>query len=135
MDDAKRGMENALRANPLEIREQYEKQLKDLQEAYGEAMPELRARRKLAALMEREDRAMGTPLVRETMARLHGDQHPGDGRARLAGAGLLHLEPQAECPCCADHPLPQSGVAEPAGRQHGDQVPGVKRDRGPSGAA
>lgn len=43
----------ALRANPLEIREQYEKQLKDLQEAYGEAMLELRARKKLAALMER----------------------------------------------------------------------------------
>ncbi|TWI93954.1 hypothetical protein IQ03_04355 [Gemmobacter caeni] len=39
----------------LEIREQYEKQLKDLQEAYGEAMLELRARKKLAALMERED--------------------------------------------------------------------------------
>jgi len=55
VDDAKRGMENALRANPLEIREQYEKQLKDLQEAYGEAMLELRARKKLAALMERED--------------------------------------------------------------------------------
>ena len=30
VDDAKRGMENALRANPLEIREQYEKQLKGL---------------------------------------------------------------------------------------------------------
>ena len=28
---------------------------KDLQEAYGEAMLELRARKKLAALMERED--------------------------------------------------------------------------------
>ena len=39
----------------LDIREQYEKQLKDLQEAYGEAMLELRARKKLAALMERED--------------------------------------------------------------------------------
>jgi hypothetical protein len=38
VDDAKRGMENALHANPLEIREQYEKQLKDLQEANGEAM-------------------------------------------------------------------------------------------------
>ena len=64
VDDAKRGMENALRANPLEIREQYEKQLKDLQEAYGEAMLELRARKKLAALMEREDRAKVPPLVR-----------------------------------------------------------------------
>lgn len=47
----------ALRANPLEIREQYEKQLKDLQEAYGEAMLELRARKKFQALMER-----GEPL-------------------------------------------------------------------------
>lgn len=44
VDDAKRGMENALRANPLDIKEQYERQLKDLQEAYGEAMLELRAR-------------------------------------------------------------------------------------------
>ena len=35
VEDAKRGMENSLRANPLDIREQYEKQLKDLQEAYG----------------------------------------------------------------------------------------------------
>jgi len=57
VDDAKRGMENALRANPLAIREQYEKQLKDLQEAYGEAMLELRARKKFQALMER-----GEPL-------------------------------------------------------------------------
>ncbi|MBL4878553.1 MAG: transposase [Hyphomonas sp.] len=55
VDDAKRGMENVLRANPLEIREQYEKQLKDLQEAYDEAVLELRPRKKLAALMERED--------------------------------------------------------------------------------
>ncbi|WP_209319545.1 transposase [Salmonella enterica] len=45
VDDAKRGMENALRAKPLDIREQYEKQLKELQEAYGEAMLELRARK------------------------------------------------------------------------------------------
>jgi hypothetical protein len=33
----------ALQVNPLEIGEQYEKQLRDLQEAYGEAMLELRA--------------------------------------------------------------------------------------------
>jgi hypothetical protein len=45
----------ALRANPLEIREQYEKQLKDLQEAYGEAMLELRARKKFQALLDAED--------------------------------------------------------------------------------
>jgi len=55
VDDAKRGMENSLRANPLDIREQYEKQLKDLQEAYGEAMLELRARKKLQALLGQQD--------------------------------------------------------------------------------
>ena len=55
IDDAKRGMENSLRANPLDIREQYEKQLKDLQEAYGEAMLELRARKKLASLLGKDE--------------------------------------------------------------------------------
>lgn len=38
-DDGKRGMENALRAKPEGVREQYERMLKDLQEAYGEARP------------------------------------------------------------------------------------------------
>ena len=33
---AKQGMENALRATPLDICEQYEKQLNELKEAYGE---------------------------------------------------------------------------------------------------
>jgi transposase-like protein len=51
VDEAKRGMENALRAKPMDIREQYEKQLKELQEAYGEAMLELRARKKLQSLL------------------------------------------------------------------------------------
>ena len=55
VDDAKKGMENSLRANPLDIREQYEKQLKDLQEAYGEAMLELLARKKLQALLGQQD--------------------------------------------------------------------------------
>ena len=45
VDEAKRGKENALRAKPLDIKEQYERQLKELQEAYGEAMLELRARK------------------------------------------------------------------------------------------
>lgn len=54
VEDAKRGMENALRANPLDIKEQYERQLKDLQEAYGEAMLELRARKKLQALLDED---------------------------------------------------------------------------------
>ncbi|WP_425456863.1 hypothetical protein [Cereibacter sediminicola] len=39
-------MENAFRANPLDIREQYEKQLKDLQEAYGAAMLEAAGQKK-----------------------------------------------------------------------------------------
>ncbi len=55
VEDARKGMENALRANPLDVRQQYERQLGELQAAYGEAMLELRARKKLAALMERED--------------------------------------------------------------------------------
>ena len=50
VEDGLKGMENALKANPLDVRQQYEKQLRDLQEAYGEAMLELRARKKLQAL-------------------------------------------------------------------------------------
>jgi hypothetical protein len=38
-----------------EVKEQYEKQLRELQEAYGEAMLELRARKKLASLLSNED--------------------------------------------------------------------------------
>jgi len=55
IDDARKGMENALRANPLDVKEQYEKKLSNLQEAYGEAMLELRARKKLQALLDVED--------------------------------------------------------------------------------
>jgi hypothetical protein len=40
-EDAKRHMEKSLRANTLDIHAQYDKQPKDLQEAYGEAMLEL----------------------------------------------------------------------------------------------
>jgi len=54
VDEGKRGMENALRAHPQDVREQYEKQLKDLQEAYGEAMLELRARKKLQSLLDED---------------------------------------------------------------------------------
>ena len=55
VEDAKKGMENALRAKPLDIKDQYERQLADLQAAYGEAMLELRARKKLASLLGCED--------------------------------------------------------------------------------
>ncbi|GCB06786.1 DUF1153 domain-containing protein [Ralstonia sp. SET104] len=56
VDDGKRGMENALRANPLDVKEQYERQIKDLQEAYGEAMLELRARKKLQSLLGEDEK-------------------------------------------------------------------------------
>lgn len=55
VDEGKSGMENALRSKPLEIKEQYERQLSVLQQAYGEAMLELRARKKLASLLGNED--------------------------------------------------------------------------------
>jgi transposase-like protein len=55
VDEAKKGVENALRAKPLDIKEQYERQLADLQSAYGEAMLELRDRKKLVFLLGNED--------------------------------------------------------------------------------
>ena len=56
VDEGKKGLENALRAKPLDIKEQYERQLKELQEAYGEAMLELRARKKLESLLSGEEK-------------------------------------------------------------------------------
>ena len=55
IDHAKAGMENALKAKPENVREQYERQLKDLQEAYGEAMLELRARKMLESLLGKDE--------------------------------------------------------------------------------
>ena len=55
VEDGRKGMENALKANPQDVREQYERQLKDLQEAYGEAMLEIRARKKLASLLGKDE--------------------------------------------------------------------------------
>ena len=55
VEQAKAGMENALRAKPQDVRQQYEKQISQLQAAYGEAMLELRARKKLAEWMERDE--------------------------------------------------------------------------------
>jgi len=56
IEDAKKGMENALKANPTDVREEYEKQLSDLQSAYGEAMLELRARKKLQSLLGEDEK-------------------------------------------------------------------------------
>ncbi|WP_313172671.1 DUF1153 domain-containing protein [Stenotrophomonas sp.] len=55
VEDGKRCMENALRAKPEDVREPYERQLKDLQEAYGEAMLEIRARKELASFLGKEE--------------------------------------------------------------------------------
>lgn len=55
VDDGKRGLENALRAKPEDVRELHARQLKDLQEAYGEAMLELRARKKLQSLLGKDE--------------------------------------------------------------------------------
>ncbi|MGL6551923.1 hypothetical protein ACSZNL_01050 [Aeromonas jandaei] len=49
-------MENFLLAKQLDISEQYAKQLKELQEAYGEAMLEFWARKMLASLLGEDDR-------------------------------------------------------------------------------
>ena len=56
VEEGKRGMENALKANPQDMRSQYERQLKELQEAYGEAMLELRARKKLQSLLDEDEK-------------------------------------------------------------------------------
>ena len=47
MDDAEVGMENALKANPKDVAERYEKQLAEFKEAYGEAMQENKFLKKL----------------------------------------------------------------------------------------
>lgn len=49
-------MENALRAKPLDIREQCERQLKEFQEAYDQAMFEIRARKKLSSLLGEDEK-------------------------------------------------------------------------------
>lgn len=56
IEEGKKGLENALRSNPLDVKEHYERQLKDLQEAYGEAMLELRARKKLQSLLGEDEK-------------------------------------------------------------------------------
>jgi hypothetical protein len=38
------------------VREQYERQIKELQEAYGEAMLELRVRKKLQSLLGEDEK-------------------------------------------------------------------------------
>lgn len=56
VEEGGRGLENALRAKPLDVKEQYERQIKALQEAYSEAMLELRARQKLLPLLGEDEK-------------------------------------------------------------------------------
>lgn len=83
VEDGKKGMENALRANPQDVREQYEKQLKDLQDAYGEAMLELRGRKICSPCWARtrsdRDDPPGTPG-----RRLHRPDQPAVSAVRSA---------------------------------------------------
>lgn len=55
-DEVKHGMENALRTKPLGVREQYDCQIEEFQEAYGEAMLKLRARKMLASLLDDDEK-------------------------------------------------------------------------------
>lgn len=56
LEDGRKGMENTLKASPPDVRGQYERELKELQEAYGEAMLELRARKKLQSLLGEDEK-------------------------------------------------------------------------------
>jgi transposase-like protein len=56
VEDGRKGMENALRAKPLDIKEQYEKQIREQQEAYGEAMLQMRVLKKYQSLLADDDK-------------------------------------------------------------------------------
>jgi transposase-like protein len=55
IDDAQSGMENALRAKPKDISEQCEQKISELTSAYGEAMLENKALKKLQALLNQTE--------------------------------------------------------------------------------
>ena len=55
VDDAEKGMENALRSKPRDIHDQYERKIQALTSAYGEAMLENKALKKLQALLNQEE--------------------------------------------------------------------------------
>ncbi len=56
VEDGRKGMENALRTKPLDIKEQYEKQIRELQEAYGEAMLQMLVLKKYQSLLGDDDK-------------------------------------------------------------------------------
>lgn len=87
VEEGKRGMENALRSKPLEIKEQYERQLSDLQQAYGEAMLELRARKKLASLLGNEDEWAAAGF-KDTLLRWSMKQELANGNEKAIQPGV-----------------------------------------------
>ena len=121
VDDAKRGMENSLRANPLDIREQYEKQLKDLQEAYGEAMLELRALSRHGSFIQPRPEPIGhlrlsAPVEQSPGARnFHCVQRVGRLRWPGAGRSLRESGSQAQNAAIVDQGRHQlAGMGEVA---------------------
>ncbi len=56
MEDRRKGVENDPRANPQDLREQYERQLKELQEAYGEADAGAARKKKLQSLLGKDEK-------------------------------------------------------------------------------
>ncbi len=55
VDDAMQGMENALKANPKDITELYEKKLDKMHAAYGEAMLQIRFLKKLRSHLDQAE--------------------------------------------------------------------------------
>ena len=55
VNDAEKGIENALRSKPKDIREQYEHKITELTAAYGEAMLENKALKKLQELLNQQE--------------------------------------------------------------------------------
>lgn len=51
VDEGRTGLQSALCAKPLNAKKQYERQIKELQETYGDAMLQLRARKRLQSLL------------------------------------------------------------------------------------
>lgn len=54
--EGRKGLENALSAKPLDVKEQYARRILELQEAYGEVMLELRARKTLQSLLGEDEK-------------------------------------------------------------------------------
>lgn len=71
-------MENALRAKPLDIKEQYENQIRELQEAHGEAMLQMRVLKKYQSLLgtTTNDRSSPVGCSRRGRDRFHDQVMP-----------------------------------------------------------